>query len=166
VIAHEITHGFDDQGRMYDKDGMLTADGWMTAAASARFNTTAQCFVEQYGDFKVNDENVNGKLTLGENIADNGGLAGAYSAYTKASASEPPLPGVGLTNNQLFFVSFAQVWCGMSRPAAEHMSLLTDVHSPKKARVVGSAQNSAAFSEAFQCQPKSPMNPSDKCLLW
>ena len=94
---------------MYDKDGVLSDDGWMTTAASDKFNTTAQCFVEQYSQFKVNDENVNGKLTLGENIADNGGLAGAYAAYTNAAVSEPPLPGVGLSNNQLFFVSFAQV---------------------------------------------------------
>lgn len=166
VIAHELTHGFDDQGRMYDKDGQLTDGGWMSPESSRRFNDTAQCFVQQYNEFTVNTESVNGKLTLGENIADNGGLAGAYAAYAKSVAAAPPLPGLGLTNNQLFFVSFGQVWCGMARPEKEHMWLLTDVHSPRKARVVGSTQNSKDFSDAFGCSASAAMNPKEKCLLW
>ena len=167
VIAHELTHGFDDQGAMYDKDGQLTDGGWMSAQSSRRFNDTAQCFVQQYDQFEVNSESVNGRLTLGENIADNGGLAGSYAAYARsAGGAAPPLPGLGLTNSQLFFVSFGQVWCGMARPEKEHMWLLTDVHSPRKARVVGSAQNSKDFSDAFGCSAAAAMNPPDKCLLW
>lgn len=109
---------------------------------------------------------VNGKLTLGENIADNGGVAGSFAAFAKSAESAPPLPGLGLTNKQLFFVSFAQVWCGMATPEKEHMWLLTDVHSPRKARVVGSVSNSKEFSDAFQCNSEARMNPPDKCLLW
>jgi len=168
VIAHELTHGFDDQGRMYDGSGRLTHTGWMSAESIKAFNKTQQCFTKQYGNFEMYGMHVNGKLTLGENIADNGGLSGAFAAYQrhKSAFKDKRLPGMGLTSEQTFFLSFAQLWCRKARPDITKNQMLTDPHTPGKYRVIGTLQNSKAFSDAYQCKPKSVMNPDVKCKLW
>uniref|UniRef100_A0A8C6Y9I1 Endothelin-converting enzyme 1 n=1 Tax=Naja naja TaxID=35670 RepID=A0A8C6Y9I1_NAJNA len=167
MVGHELTHAFDDQGREYDKDGNLRP--WWKNSSVEAFKEHTQCLVEQYGNYSVNREAVNGKHTLGENIADNGGLKAAYRAYrnwVKKNGEEASLPALGLTNDQLFFVSFAQVWCSVRTPESSHEGLVTDPHSPSRFRVIGTISNSRAFAKHFQCRPGSPMNPLQKCEVW
>ncbi|XP_049631263.1 membrane metallo-endopeptidase-like 1 isoform X1 [Suncus etruscus] len=168
VIGHEITHGFDDNGRNFDKDGNML-DWWSNFSAS-HFREQSECMIRQYSNFSwelAQQQNVNGHSTLGENIADNGGVRQAYKAYLKwisEGGQDQQLPGLELTYDQLFFVNFAQVWCGSYRPEFATQSMKTDVHSPLK--VLGSLQNLAAFSDAFQCAQGTPMHPYDRCRVW
>ncbi|ERE82260.1 endothelin-converting enzyme 1 [Cricetulus griseus] len=164
VVGHELTHAFDDQGREYDKDGNLRP--WWKNSSVEAFKQQTECMVQQYSNYSVNGEPVNGRHTLGENIADNGGLKAAYKAYqnwVKKNGAEQTLPTLGLTNNQLFFLGFAQVWCSVRTPESSHEGLITDPHSPSRFRVIGSVSNSKEFSEHFHCPPGSPMNPQHKC---
>uniref|UniRef100_A0A672ZZA3 Membrane metallo-endopeptidase-like 1 n=1 Tax=Sphaeramia orbicularis TaxID=375764 RepID=A0A672ZZA3_9TELE len=167
VIGHEITHGFDDNGRNFDKDGNML--NWWSNYSSEHFKEQSQCMVQQYGNFNwklAGGQNVSGISTLGENIADNGGVRQAYKAYLKwveMEGEEPQLPGLDLNHKQLFFLNFAQVsvvWC-LYRPEYASQSIKTDSQ-----QVLGSLQNFEAFSEAFQCQKGSPMNPEQKCRVW
>ncbi|XP_032405722.1 membrane metallo-endopeptidase-like 1 isoform X1 [Xiphophorus hellerii] len=170
VIGHEITHGFDDNGRNFDKDGNML--NWWSNYSADHFKEQSQCMVQQYGNFIWNlagGQNVSGISTLGENIADNGGVRQAYKAYLKwveTEGEEPRLPGLDMDHKQLFFLNFAQVWCGAYRPEYASQSIKTDSHSPLEYRVLGSLQNFEAFSEAFQCPIGSPMNPEQKCRVW
>uniref|UniRef100_A0A3P9MLH8 Membrane metallo-endopeptidase-like 1 n=1 Tax=Oryzias latipes TaxID=8090 RepID=A0A3P9MLH8_ORYLA len=170
VIGHEITHGFDDNGRNFDKDGNML--NWWSNYSAEHFKEQSQCMVQQYGNFNwklAGGQNVSGISTLGENIADNGGVRQAYKAYLKwmeMEGEEPRLPGLDMNHRQLFFLNFAQVWCGAYRPEYASQSIKTDSHSPLEYRVLGSLQNFEAFSEAFQCQKGSPMNPELKCRVW
>ncbi|XP_048417514.1 membrane metallo-endopeptidase-like 1 isoform X2 [Stegostoma tigrinum] len=170
VIGHEITHGFDDNGRNYDKDGNLY--GWWSNFSATHFNDQSRCMAHQYGNYTwdlAGGQNVSGISTLGENIADNGGVRQAYKAYlkwVKNEGEEVKLPGLDLTHKQLFFLNFAQVWCGSYRPEYASQSIKTDVHSPLKFRVIGSLQNFEAFAEAFQCKTGNAMHPSKKCRVW
>ncbi|XP_063001348.1 endothelin-converting enzyme 1 isoform X2 [Elgaria multicarinata webbii] len=167
VVGHELTHAFDDQGREYDKDGNLRS--WWKNSSVEAFKQQTECMVEQYGNYTVNGEAVNGKHTLGENIADNGGLKAAYRAYqnwVKKYGAEETLPALGLTNYQLFFVGFAQVWCSVRTPESSHEGLVTDSHSPSRFRVTGTISNSKEFSQHFQCRPGTRMNPLRKCEVW
>ncbi|RDD44024.1 Endothelin-converting enzyme 2 [Trichoplax sp. H2] len=167
VIGHEITHGFDNNGRRFNKDGELVQ--WWDNGTIANFNSRAQCFIDQYAKFRYFGLPVNGNQTLGENIADNGGMGQAFRAYQTYVANngpEPRLPGVPLTNEQLFFVSFARNWCGKDTFRYGLSLLLTDSHSPKIFRVIGTLRNSADFSKAFNCPVGSPMNPAQKCSVW
>uniref|UniRef100_A0A4W6FM50 Membrane metalloendopeptidase like 1 n=1 Tax=Lates calcarifer TaxID=8187 RepID=A0A4W6FM50_LATCA len=170
VIGHEITHGFDDNGRNFDKDGNML--NWWSNYSAEHFKEQSQCMVQQYGNFNwklAGGQNVSGISTLGENIADNGGVRQAYKAYLKwveMQGEEPCLPGLDMDHKQLFFLNFAQVWCGAYRPEYASQSIKTDSHSPLEYRVLGSLQNFEAFSEAFQCQKGSPMNPELKCRVW
>ncbi|XP_043848009.1 endothelin-converting enzyme 1 isoform X1 [Dromiciops gliroides] len=167
VVGHELTHAFDDQGREYDKDGNLRP--WWKNSSVEAFKQQTECMVEQYSHYTVNGEAVNGRHTLGENIADNGGLKAAYRAYqnwVQKNGEEETLPTLGLTNNQLFFLGFAQVWCSVRTPESSHEGLITDPHSPSRFRVIGTVSNSKEFSEHFQCAPGSPMNPHRKCEVW
>ncbi|XP_063660605.1 endothelin-converting enzyme 1 isoform X6 [Pan troglodytes] len=167
VVGHELTHAFDDQGREYDKDGNLRP--WWKNSSVEAFKRQTECMVEQYSNYSVNGEPVNGRHTLGENIADNGGLKAAYRAYqnwVKKNGAEHSLPTLGLTNNQLFFLGFAQVWCSVRTPESSHEGLITDPHSPSRFRVIGSLSNSKEFSEHFHCPLGSPMNPPHKCEVW
>ncbi|XP_037684646.1 membrane metallo-endopeptidase-like 1 [Choloepus didactylus] len=170
VIGHEITHGFDDNGRNFDKDGNML--DWWSNFSAQHFREQSECMVYQYGNYtwKLADEqNVNGFSTLGENIADNGGVRQAYKAYLKwlmEGGRDPQLPGLELTLNQLFFINYAQVWCGTYRPEFAVQSIKTDVHSPLKYRVLGSLQNLAAFAEAFNCAQGTPMHPRERCRIW
>ncbi|XP_056591248.1 endothelin-converting enzyme 1 isoform X1 [Triplophysa dalaica] len=167
VIGHELTHAFDDQGREYDKDGNLRS-WWQNSSVDA-FKHQTQCMVEQYSNYSINKEPLNGKHTLGENIADNGGLRAAYKAYVnwiKKNGEEATLPALGMTNHQLFFVGFAQVWCSVRTPESSHEGVITDPHSPPRFRVIGTVSNSREFSEHFGCGADSPMNSKRKCELW
>uniref|UniRef100_A0A1A8I2M3 Membrane metallo-endopeptidase-like 1 n=1 Tax=Nothobranchius kuhntae TaxID=321403 RepID=A0A1A8I2M3_NOTKU len=170
VIGHEITHGFDDNGRNFDKDGNML--NWWSNYSAEHFKEQSQCMVQQYGDFVwklAGGQNVSGISTLGENIADNGGVRQAYKAYLQwvdMEGEELQLPGLDMDHKQLFFLNFAQVWCGAYRPEYASQSIKTDSHSPLEYRVLGSLQNFEAFSEAFQCQKGSLMNPEQKCRVW
>ncbi|XP_041911816.1 LOW QUALITY PROTEIN: endothelin-converting enzyme 2 [Arvicola amphibius] len=167
VMGHELTHAFDDQGREYDKEGNLRP-WWQNESLTAFQNHTA-CMEEQYNQYKVNGERLNGLQTLGENIADNGGLKAAYNAYEawlRTHGEEQQLPAVGLTNHQLFFVGFAQVWCSVRTPESSHEGLVTDPHSPARFRVLGTLSNSRDFLRHFGCPVGSPMNPGQLCEVW
>ncbi|XP_068170979.1 endothelin-converting enzyme 1 isoform X2 [Antennarius striatus] len=167
VMGHELTHAFDDQGREYDKDGNLRP--WWKNSSVEAFKKQTQCMVEQYGNYSINKEPLNGRHTLGENIADNGGLKAAYKAYMnwiKKNGEEATLPALGMTNHQLFFVGFAQVWCSVRTPESSHEGVITDPHSPPRFRVIGAIANSHEFSKHFSCKADAPMNPKHKCELW
>ncbi|CAI2347107.1 unnamed protein product [Caenorhabditis sp. 36 PRJEB53466] len=169
VIGHEITHGFDDRGRLYDNLGNIRQ--WWDNATISKFEHKAQCIEKQYSSYVLEQINmqINGKSTKGENIADNGGLKQAYRAYKKYEAmhSRPPrLPGVNLTHDQLFFLNYAQIWCGTMNDKEAIRKLRTSEHSPGPIRVKGPLSNSFDFAKAYNCVPGSPMNPIDKCRVW
>ncbi|KAL4221845.1 Membrane metallo-endopeptidase-like 1 [Mactra antiquata] len=170
VIGHEITHGFDDRGRQYDKDGNLLA--WWKPEIIENFKQKAQCIIDQYDKFFVPEVNltINGINTQGENIADNGGLKQSYRAYRRWVESqgkeEPLLPGLNYNNNQLFFINFAQLWCNSRRDEALISSIKNGLHSLGEFRVIGTLQNSKDFSQAFSCSNDKYMNPSNKCSVW
>ena len=149
VIGHEMTHGFDDQGRQYDKEGNM--NDWWTREDEEKFNKRADVLVAQYDKFVVADDvHVNGKLTLGENIADLGGLMIAYDALNAAWEKNPPQTSIdGYTPAQRFFLSWGQVWRSNSRQKALLMRVKTDVHSPEKFRVNGPLSNLDIFYKAF-----------------
>ncbi|XP_033618492.1 EEF1AKMT4-ECE2 readthrough transcript protein isoform X2 [Fukomys damarensis] len=167
VMGHELTHAFDDQGREYDKEGNLRP--WWQNESLAAFRNHTACMEEQYSQYQVNGERLNGRQTLGENIADNGGLKAAYNAYKawlRKHGEEQQLPAVGLTNHQLFFVGFAQVWCSVRTPESSHEGLVTDPHSPARFRVLGTLSNSRDFLRHFGCPVGSPMNSGQLCEVW
>nr|KAF6506586.1 membrane metalloendopeptidase like 1 [Rousettus aegyptiacus] len=170
VIGHEITHGFDDNGRNFDKNGNML--DWWSNFSAQHFRKQSECMIHQYGNYSwelAEQQNVNGFSTLGENIADNGGVRQAYKAYLKWAAEggkDRQLPGLDMTYDQLFFINYAQVWCGSYRPEFAVQSIKTDVHSPLKYRVLGSLQNLAAFADAFHCAPGTPMHPEVRCRVW
>ncbi|XP_023238292.1 neprilysin-1-like isoform X1 [Centruroides sculpturatus] len=168
VIGHEITHGFDDKGRQFDKDGNLKQ--WWNNATINRFRERTQCIIDQYSSYVLEDTNlnVNGKMTQGENIADNGGLKQAYRAYKKwvsREGEELSLPGLNLTHDQLFFLNYAQIWCGSMRPEEAKNKISSSVHSPGPIRVIGPLSNSFDFAKAYDCVPGSRMNPIKKCSV-
>lgn len=165
VIGHELTHGFDDEGRRYAPSGELKE--WWEPEASERFEEQAECVVDQYGSWEVAGEKVNGELTLGENIADLGGLKMAHLAYTDWVAAHGEEPKIaGLTGEQLLFVSFAQGWCSLATEETERVRVATDPHSPPRFRVNGPVMNLPAFAKAFECDPGQPMAPEDRCEVW
>ncbi|XP_075274554.1 neprilysin isoform X1 [Opisthocomus hoazin] len=170
VIGHEITHGFDDNGRNFNENGDLL--DWWTEESARNFKELSQCMVYQYGNFSwdlAGGQPLSGINTLGENIADNGGVRQAYKAYENFVAKhgkEKLLPGLEMNHKQLFFLNFAQIWCGTYRPEYAVNSIKTDVHSPGKFRVIGSLQNSPEFSEAFSCTETNYMDPAKKCRVW
>jgi membrane metallo-endopeptidase-like protein 1 len=169
IIGHEITHGFDDQGRLFDIDGNVNL--WWSEDDVRNFLQKAECFVEQYGNYTVKEvrQNINGRQTLGENIADNGGIKQSYRAYTQwvnENGQEPLLPGINLNQDQLFFLNFAQSWCGSTRPELLVRWIRSFQHSPRRERVMGTLSNSVEFAAAYRCPPGSPMNPVKKCRIW
>lgn len=167
VMGHELTHAFDDQGRKYDRNGNLKQ--WWKNKTIEEFRKRAKCFIDQYSSYSINGIHINGKQTLGENIADNGGIKAAFRAYEEWSnlhQMELPLPGVNLTHRQLIFIGFSQVWCSVSTPKTQQLQILNDVHSPSNYRVNGALSNFYKFAEEFQCPNGSNMNPSKKCEVW
>ncbi|XP_040072345.1 neprilysin-2-like [Ixodes scapularis] len=169
VIGHEITHGFDDQGRQFDKDGHNL--NWWEPETDLKFRQRAQCIVEQYGNYTVSEGtlNINGVNTQGENIADNGGIKEAFNAYkkwVKENGPEAGLPGLKYTPQQLFWISAANVWCSKDRPETLKLRILVDAHSPALFRVIGPTSNTPEFAAEFNCPVGSPMNPVNKCTVW
>jgi putative endopeptidase len=164
VIGHELTHGFDDQGRQFDAEGNLK--DWWTAEDAKEFDQREACVVNEYSKFTVAGVNVNGKLTLGENTADNGGVRIALMALETALANRTRPQIGGFTPEQRFFLSFGQVWCGNSREEAERLQVQTDPHSPARFRVNGVVQNMPEFQKAFSCKAGQPMTPANACHVW
>ncbi|XP_031357059.1 neprilysin-2-like isoform X2 [Photinus pyralis] len=169
IIGHEITHGFDDQGRQIDKDGLLR--DWWTKDTANTFISKSKCIIEQYSNFTVPNSNVsmNGINTQGENIADNGGVKMAYLAYrswVQRNGEEASLPGLKYTPYQLFWISVANIWCAKARPEILDKLAVTAHHSLPNFRVTGPMRNSQHFAEDFNCPLTSNMNPEDKCSIW
>ncbi len=168
VVGHELTHGFDDEGRQFDASGNLK--DWWTADDAKKFEERADCEVKEYGNFTVVDGvKINGKLTLGENTADNGGLRLAYLAFladAKRKTIDLETKQDGYTPIQQFFLGHAQTWCGSTRPEQLRLQVQTDPHSPRKFRVDGVVQNMPEFGTAFGCKPRQPMMPVNACHVW
>ncbi|WP_445323651.1 M13 family metallopeptidase [Pontibacter sp. H249] len=167
VIGHEISHGFDDSGSQYDKDGTLR--NWWQPEDLAKFKAKAKLLKEQYDAYTVLDTvHVNGQLTLGENIGDLGGLAGAYEAFkmTKQGQSNEKIDG--FTPDQRFFLSWAQVWRGNILPEAAAQQIITDTHSPGQFRTVGPLVNMDAWYEAFDVKPGDKLYkaPEERIRIW
>ncbi|MFB3778153.1 MAG: M13 family metallopeptidase [Bryobacteraceae bacterium] len=165
VIAHELTHGFDDQGRKYDARGNLT--DWWTEQDGREFERRSQCFIDQYAGYTaIGDVKLNGKLTLGENVADNGGLRLAYMALmeTLAGASRDRIEG--FTPEQRLFLSWGQVWCQNVTEEQARLRAATDPHSPGQHRVNGVVSNMPEFQRAFGCSAGQPMVRENACRVW
>ena len=166
VVGHELTHGFDDQGAQFDAQGNLK--NWWQPADLEKFQAKGQCLAKQYSTFEtLPGKNVNGELTLGENIADIGGIKHAFLAYRslRAGAAEPVIAD-GFTEDQQFFLAVGQAWCSKDRPEEALKRLTDDVHSPPKWRVNGSLRNLPQFAEAFGCKRGQPMAPAEMCTVW
>ncbi|KAL1006229.1 hypothetical protein UPYG_G00069520 [Umbra pygmaea] len=173
IVGHELTHGFDNNGRKYDKDGNL--DQWWSNASISAFTDKTQCMIDQYNSYYWEEAalKVRGKRTLAENIADNGGIREAFRAYrrwvedSRGGVEEPLLPGVGLNNNQLFFLSYAHVRCNSYRPEAARDQIQSGAHSPPKYRVIGAMSNFEEFHQAFSCPDSSIMKRGvESCRIW
>lgn len=166
VIGHEITHGFDDQGRKYDAKGNLS--NWWTQDDEKRFGEKAQCLVDQYGAYVADgDVTLNGKATLGENTADNGGLRIAYLGLKARLGDAMGQKVGGVTADQRFFYGWAHVWCSSARPEARRLQALTGVHSLPEYRVNGTVSNMPEFAKAFNCKPGDAMVRAEKsCRVW
>jgi len=169
VVGHELTHGFDDEGRKFDGSGNLS--DWWTAEDAKKFDTMTDCEVKEYGGFTaVADVKINGKLTLGENTADNGGLRLAFLALL-ADAKRKGIDmnakdESGFTPAQQFFLAHGQNWCGSTRPEQLRLQVQTDPHSPREFRINGVVQNMPEFGQAFGCKAGQPMMPANACHVW
>jgi len=165
VIGHELTHGFDDQGRQFDAQGNLR--DWWTEADAKAFDQRADCIVKEYGGFTaVDDIHLNGKLTLGENTADNGGLRLAYMALIDHLAGKEPDKRDGFTAEQRFFLGWGQIWCENRTEESARLRAQTDPHSPGKERVNGAVSNMPEFQKAFACGVGQPMVRNPACRVW
>ncbi len=169
VIGHELTHGFDDQGRKFDAEGNFR--DWWTAEDAKEFEQRVDCTANEYSGFvSVKDDKgevkLNGKLTLGENTADNGGLKLAYMALKSVIDDTPVKPIDGYTPAQRYFLAYGQIWCQNVTDQEARKRVLTDSHSPGRWRVNGAVQNSAAFQQAFGCKAGQPMVAENTCRVW
>jgi len=169
VIGHELTHGFDDQGRKFDPDGNLR--DWWTSQDGTEFEKRASCVADEYSNFvAVDDLKLNGKLTLGENTADNGGARIALMALGQMIAADKTGNKAqtidGYTPEQRFFLGFGRVWCGKRRPESARMLVSIDPHSPNKYRIDGVVQNMPEFQRAWGCKAGQPMVRENACRVW
>jgi putative endopeptidase len=172
LMGHELTHGFDDEGRHYDAHGNLK-DWWTEEDASA-FEDRASGFVGQYGAFvavkdpsdPAKDVHVDGELTLGENTADNGGIGLAYEAFLTTQGATAGKDSFGYTPPQRFFLSYAQAWCVNRTDEHAKEEAKTDPHAPGKFRVNGVLANMLPFREAFSCKLGTPMAPATVHRVW
>jgi len=169
IVGHELTHGFDDEGRKFDGNGNLS--DWWTAEDAKKYMAMTDCEVKEYGGFTaIDDLKINGNLTLGENTADNGGLRLALIAFQ----SDAKRKGIdlnarddsGFTPLQQFFLAHGQNWCGSNRPEQVRLQVQTDEHSPREFRVNGVVQNMPEFGQAFGCKTGQPMMPASACHVW
>jgi putative endopeptidase len=168
VVGHELTHGFDDQGSQFDGYGNLK--NWWTPEDKKQFDARTECIANEYSGFvAVDNLHVNGKLTLGENTADNGGMRLAYmamEAYAHKHNMDLSKKMGSFTPEQQFFIGYAQNWCTNDRPAFIRLLVQTDPHSPNKFRANGVVQNMPEFANAFSCKKGQPMAPVDRCRVW
>jgi putative endopeptidase len=169
VIGHELTHGFDDQGRKYDPQGNLR--DWWTADDGKEFETRVSCVADEYSNFvAVDDLKLNGRLTLGENTADNGGARIALMALehmiAEDKAGKEGQKIDGYTPEQRFFLGFGRVWCEKRRPESARLRVMTNPHSPGKWRVNGVVQNMPEFQQAWGCKAGQPMVSANACHVW
>ena len=165
TIGHELTHGFDDEGRQFDAQGNLR--DWWTAEDAKEFQQRADCISNQYSTYTIIDDiKINGKLTLGEDVADLGGLILAYMAWKQDTKGENLQPIDGLTPDQRFFVGYGQSWCGETRDETKRLRATVDPHSPEKYRTNGVVSNMPEFQDAFQCKAGAPMVNQNRCRVW
>jgi putative endopeptidase len=166
VIGHEMTHGFDDQGRKFDAHGNLT--DWWSAADARNYETRAACVEKQFDAYVVEEGlHENGKLVLGESIADLGGLTIAYRAFRKSLEGKPEPPKIdGFTADQRFFLSYARVWAENDRPEAARLRVATDPHALDRFRAIGAPSNLPEFAGAFSCKAGDPMVRGERCQIW
>jgi len=169
VIGHELTHGFDDQGSKFDAEGNFK--NWWTPADLTEFEKRTGCIADEYGSFvAVDDVHLNGRLTLGENTADNGGIRIALRALRNAMAEDARNSAKqnkdGFTPEQRFFLGFAQIWCENRTPESARLLAKTDPHSPGEYRVKGTVQNNDDFAKAFNCKPGQKMVSANACHVW
>ncbi|RWS20400.1 hypothetical protein B4U80_04829 [Leptotrombidium deliense] len=173
VIGHEIMHGFDDMGSSYDEKGKYT--DWWNVETRKKYEERVNCFKNQYSQVTepVTGKKVNGTLTIGDNLADNVGIQLAYTAYKLYTATKERKMDVKLpksmqkyTKEQLFFISFGNLWC--NNDSKEHIleQLSTDPHSPHRIRAIISVSNFEQFAKTFQCKEGSKMNPKKRCSIW
>jgi len=161
VIGHELTHGFDDQGRHFDGSGKL--ENWWSDAAATEFERRTQCLVDQYSSYEpAPGVHLDGALTLGENVADLGGLKLALAAFEQA----PSKPAQGFSAEQQFFLAYAQMHCSSQSAEAATLSAATDPHSPDAFRVNGVVRNLPEFASAFSCTPGAALAPQERCQVW
>jgi endothelin-converting enzyme/putative endopeptidase len=165
TIGHELTHGFDDEGRQFDAKGNLS--DWWTKQDADKFNQRTACVVNQYAQYTVVDDiKINSKLTLGEDVADLGGTLLAYMAWKEATKGQPLTPVDGFTPEQRFFIGMAQWACGDERPENKRLNAVTNPHSPDKYRINGVVSDMPEFSKAFACKAGQPMAPVNACRVW
>ncbi|HLJ85950.1 MAG TPA: M13 family metallopeptidase [Candidatus Angelobacter sp.] len=168
VIGHELTHGFDDQGSKFDGNGNFT--NWWSDSDKAEFEKRTSCVADEYSSFVSVDElHLNGRLTLGENTADNGGIRIAYAAMHNAlkdSGKQADAKKDGFTADQRFFLGFAQIWCENHTPESARLLVKTDPHSPGRFRVNGTVQNDPDFAKAFGCKTGQKMVSDNACHVW
>ena len=165
TVGHELTHGFDDEGRQFDAKGNLR--DWWTENDGKEFVKRASCISDQYSRYVIVDDiRINGKLTLGEDVADLGGLLLAYMAWKEATKAQTLEPIEGLTPEQRFFVGYGQSWCGQVRDESKRLRATVDPHSPEKYRTNGVVSNMPEFQEAFHCKAGQPMVNENRCKVW
>jgi len=165
TIGHELTHGFDDEGRQFDVNGNL--HDWWTKQDAAEFNKRVQCVKDQYKQYVVVDDiHINSDLTAGEDVADLGGTLLAYMAWKEATKGQDLQPVEGFTPEQRFFIGYSQWACENQRPQMQRLHAATDPHSPGKYRVNGVVSNMPEFQKAFHCKPGQPMVRENACRVW
>jgi endothelin-converting enzyme/putative endopeptidase len=165
VVGHELTHGFDDEGRQFDKAGNMT--DWWTPADSKAFDQRAQCIVDEFSAFDLGEGvHMNGKLTLGENTADAGGLRLAWMALQTSLAAHSLPKKDGFTPEQRFFLGYGQVWCQNETMESARLQAQTNPHALPKYRVNGVVSNMPEFRQAFACKAGQPMARANACRVW
>ena len=166
VIGHEMTHGFDDQGRKFDAKGNLT--DWWTAADKENYEKRAVCVEKQFSSYVVEgDLHENGKLVLGESIADLGGLAIAHRAFRMSLEGKPEPAAIdGFSADQRFFLSWARVWATNDRPEFAKLLVNTNPHPLDRFRAIGAPSNLPIFARAFGCKAGDPMVRAESCQIW
>jgi len=165
TVGHELTHGFDDEGRQFDAHGNLR--DWWTPEDAKEFEKRTSCISDQYSSYTVIDDvKINGKLTLGEDVADLGGLILAYAAWKADTKGQTLDPIDGLTPDQRFFVGYGQSWCGQTRDETKRLRANVDPHSPEKYRTNGVVSNMPEFQQAFHCKAGAPMVNENRCRVW
>jgi putative endopeptidase len=165
TVGHELTHGFDDEGRQFDAQGNLR--DWWTPEDGKEFEKRASCISNQYSNYTIIDDiKINGKLTLGEDVADLGGLLLAYMAWQKDTKNQKLELIDSLTPEQRFFIGYGQSWCGQVRDESKRLRATVDPHSPNNFRTNGVVSNMPEFQQAFHCKNGSPMVNQNRCRVW